>query len=93
MVVDHINHDTLDNRRINLRICTKSQNQWNRRVGANSSTGVKGVSHVKSRGKYRAEIRVFGKRIHLGWFDQIDDAAYAYRQAARIHFGEFCCVE
>ena len=61
---DHINHNTLDNRLINLRAVTREVNQWNRLINVNSSSGVTGV--VKHKGRWRAEIGVNGKRFRLG---------------------------
>ncbi|WP_404991195.1 HNH endonuclease [Cupriavidus pauculus] len=92
LLVDHRNHATLDNRRENLRVCSRSQNQQNRRVNANSTTGVKGVRLDRTCGRYIAEIRVEGKRLHLGRFDDLAAAADAYRTAALKLHGEFACV-
>jgi hypothetical protein len=90
---DHINHDTLDNRRSNLRICTKSQNQSNRRRRKDNSTGVHGTTFDKESGKFRARIKVNGKSIHLGRFETKEQAFVAYREAAlRLH-GEFASPE
>lgn len=92
LLVDHKNHNTLDNRRSNLRACTRSQNQRNRRLNANSTTGVKGVRFDRSSGRYIAEIRTGGERLHLGRFVDLDTAAEAYRRAAEQFHGEFACV-
>ena len=80
-LVDHINHDGLDNRKENLRICTSSENGRNRRLGKNSRSGFKGVSKKKS-GKYEAAIR-------LGTFILPEDAAKEYDRVAKFVFGEF----
>jgi len=84
--VDHRNGNGLDNRRRNLRSATKSQNQQNIR-GRQNATGFKGVSI--RRNKFRAEIKADGKRILLGTFSTLQDAARAYNVAAIEHFGEF----
>lgn len=87
MMVDHINGDAFDNRRENLRVCTNAQNQWNRRLGRSNTTGFKGVS--VEHGGYRAQIRFHQKRLHLGTFGKLEDAARAYDEAAARLFGEF----
>ena len=89
MQVDHINHNTLDNRRTNLRLCTLRQNLLNRSYSKRSSgaSRYKGVS--LSGGRIRAYIVVNGKWITLGGFPDEIRAAVAYDAAAREHFGEF----
>ena len=85
--VDHINRDRLDNRRKNLRLATRSQNQANKGRQRNNSSGFKGVSW--SRGKYEARIRYNGKRINLGRFECSEAAANIYDAASRLLYGEF----
>jgi hypothetical protein len=89
MLVDHMNRDTLDNRRGNLRLATNAQNQANRRLSKNNTSGVKGVSWYEGVGKWVAHITVDRRRIHLGHHDTIEAAARA-REAAEIRYqGEF----
>lgn len=84
---DHINHDTLDNRRRNLRIATPEESQHNKRRYVNNTSGYKGVA--LDRGRWRAYINVQGKRESLGGFGSVEEAAAAYNEAAlRLH-GEF----
>lgn len=93
MQVDHKNHETLDNRRENLRLCTTSENQRNqRRVSENRSSLFKGVHFYKARQKWTASIMVNGSTIHLGYYTDEIAAAKAYDAAAREHFGEFAYV-
>ena len=91
--VDHINGNSLDNRRKNLRICTKSENQWNRKINNNSTTRVKGVHQIKKTGKFQARAQVHGKRINLGFFDSKKDAGRAYRVFAVKNFKEFARIK
>jgi len=87
--VDHINHDTLDCRRSNLRLATLSENHGNRNMAKNNTSGFKGVSLNKKTGRWRAQIRVKQKIRHLGFFADPADAHRAYVEAARAYFGEF----
>lgn len=87
--VDHINHNTLDNRRINLRIATPSQNSFNRKTHATNKSGFKGVHWDKEARKWRASIRLYGKLINLGRFSTPELAHAAYCEAAIRLFGEY----
>jgi hypothetical protein len=87
--IDHINGDKLDNRKSNLRVLTCSQNAMNRGPQTNNSSGYKGVVYDRSRNKWKAEIGVNKKRIHLGRFDSAEEAALAYNQASFKYHGEF----
>lgn len=89
-LVDHINHDGLDNRRSNLRPATTKQNVRNSRSRPGSSQ-YKGVDLFRGV-KWRATIRVDGKKKHLGLFVDEKDAARAYNKAALELFGEFACL-
>lgn len=86
--VDHINGNGLDNRRVNLRPATASQNQANQRMRRDNRSGFRGVQHAP-RGRWRALIVVRGKRISLGYYDAGEDAARAYDAAAQDAFGEY----
>lgn len=83
--VDHINHNTLDNRRSNLRIVSNSTNLRNGNLRKNNKSGHPGVSYDKSRNKWYARIKVMYKEIHLGRFPTIDDAVNA-RKLAEIKY-------
>lgn len=90
MVVDHINHNTRDNRRANLRPANQRQNAYNRRKVKNTKNKYKGV--YKVRDKWRVIIKIDGKRTNLGYFDSEIEAARAYDRAARRHHKEFAVV-
>lgn len=84
---DHINGDGLDNRRSNLRIANRSQNQMNRGMQKNNTSGFKGVT--SSGNRWCAYIRCGGVSRNLGMFDSPEEAARAYdRRALELH-GEF----
>lgn len=88
VLIDHKNRNGLDNRRLNIRIATRSQNNANGRKKAHSSR-FRGVYWNKSRGKWRAEVRADGKKKHLGYFPDEKQAALARDRAARELFGPF----
>ena len=87
--VDHINRDGADNRRSNLRLCSCQQNAFNQGVRKNNTSGYKGVTFKQKNNKWFAAISPNGKRISLGSFDDKENAASAYNQAAIKYFGEF----
>lgn len=88
--VDHINGNTLDNRRENLRIVSALQNSWNRGKRKGKSQ-FKGVSPQRwgSEIRYGATIRANGKRVFLGWSAYEEGAARRYDEAALEYFGEY----
>jgi len=88
--VDHANHNTLDNRKCNLRICTHAENMRNRkkRRGRTLPKGVK-----KQQNGYSARICANKKEVHLGCFKTIEEAKAAYDNAARRLYGEYFYFE
>jgi hypothetical protein len=91
--VDHIlqgKDQRINNQRENLRLATRSENQWNTGLKTNSETGFKGVSFNK--GKFDARLRIHGKRLYLGRFENAIDAALMYDATARALFKEFSNV-
>jgi hypothetical protein len=75
-VVDHLNHNTLDNRKHNLRIVSIDENNRNRRgANRNTSTGVRNVSYSKTDNKYIVQLQVNGKNTVFGRFDSLEEAA------------------
>ena len=87
--MDHKDHDTLNNRRENLRIATHAQNLWNTKILANNTSGFKGVSFFKPRGTWRSRIMLNGKQNLIGYFDSPEEAGAAYVEAAKRLHGEF----
>ena len=91
-LVDHINHNTLDNRRCNIRICTASQSNFNLRPKkrtAEIASRYKGVCWHTIGKKWSSYIGKHGKVKYLGLFMEEKDAAKAYNEAAKELFGEF----
>lgn len=92
LVVDHKNHNRLDNRYDNLRICTARENSMNSGKRDNTSSGVTGVSYYAHRNTWEAYISFNGKRKRLGYFKTIEEAIEARRQAEIKYFGEFAPI-
>lgn len=86
--VDHINGDSLDNRLCNLRICTNSENLFNRGKQVNNTSGYKGVFR-KRKSSWKAQIRVLGCDYYLRTCKDKAEAAHIYDQFARVLHGEF----
>jgi hypothetical protein len=89
--IDHIDGDPSNNRIDNLRLATQSQNNRNKKMSSNNTSGAKGVSRIGSR--FQAQITVAGKRRYLGTFGTLNEAADAYKTAAEKYFGEFARPE
>lgn len=89
--VDHKNGEGLDNRRSNLRYCSLSQNQGNRRLQKNNTSGYRGVSFKKDcpLRPWRVEFQFQNNVIHVGQFATKEEAACAYNAKAKELFGDF----
>lgn len=85
---DHINGDKLDNQRGNLRIVTKSQNQWNRKKQAGSSK-YKGVYWNKNTKRWHVQLQMNGKKVWLGYYPTEHEAAAAYAAGVAKFFGSY----
>jgi hypothetical protein len=82
-VIDHINRFRSDNRWCNLRLSTQTLNAQNARLRRDNQSGAKGVSWHEGNRKWRARIQADKKQLFLGWFSTFEDAAAAYKTAAR----------
>ena len=93
MDVDHANHDKLDNQKVNLRVCSRSENNQNQQTRTYSKSSVyKGVIFNKHANKWMARIMLNYKHKFLGYFANEIDAAIAYNVAAIEMFGEFALL-
>jgi hypothetical protein len=88
-LIDHINTDRSDNRIVNLREATKSQNAVNSRRPSNNTSGFKGVVYSKQHQKWIAQTAVGGKHIHLGLFDDAENAHVRYCDEMLTRHGQF----
>lgn len=88
-IIDHINRDKKDNRKMNLRIATYQQNNMNRGANQNSKTGVKGVRKTKNGKRYIASIVKNYQNIYIGTYDTLEEARQARIKKEIELFGEF----
>lgn len=89
MVVDHINHNPLDNRKCNLRICTQQENMMNQSINSKNTSGITGVVWNKQKNRWMAQIMCNKKNINLGLFNTKEEAIEARKQAELEYFGEY----
>ena len=89
MMIDHIDHNPLNNCRSNLRICTQQQNCMNRGKTERNKSGVIGVYWFKSSEKWRARINLNNKDIYLGLFDSLEEASKARKEAEIKYYGDY----
>lgn len=91
--IDHINRNTLDNRKENLRACTPSQNLFNRGKNSNNKSGFKGVSWNKEKKKWIVRItKPGGRQAHVGYFNSKIEGAKAFNEAALKYHKEYACL-
>ena len=87
--VDHADGDSDNNAFFNLRACTMMQNAQNSKVRTTSKTGIKNVHMHKATGKYRVNISVFGTKVDVGYFDDIELAELVAVEFRNKHHKEF----
>lgn len=89
IVVDHIDGNPRNNKKSNLRICSQGENLLNKSFMSNNTSGFIGVSYRKDRNRYDPEIRLQGKRCHLGYTKTLEEAVYKRHFAKTLLFKEF----
>ena len=92
LFVDHINGNTLDNRKCNLRVCTHAENMKNQKRNSLNTSGYKGVSFNRQYQKWKASITTDGVRYFLGYFPNPETAYAEYCKAAEKYHGKFSRV-
>lgn len=89
MDTDHINRNKLDNRRMNLRICSRAQNMINAGLRVDNTSGHKGISWSADRNRWIVHVYVNGKSKSLGRFTELDDAIDVHKKEYNKPHGEF----
>ncbi len=87
--VDHIDNNKLNNCDFNLRYATNQENQFNSSISKRNTSGFKGVGWYERSKQWRADIMYNGKKLHLGYFDNLEDAKKARQTKAKEFFGEY----
>ena len=86
MQIDHINHDTLDNRKQNLRICTAKVNNQNKVINNSKSSGHRNIYWKPKLNKWEVGLQINYKKIYIGVFSKLEDAIQAAKQARQKYF-------
>lgn len=86
---DHHNRNKLDNRKSNLVLCTRQENNRNKNLLSSNKSGVSGVYWYKKNKKWKAQVTINNKVIYLGTFDNKNDAIYARLKAEQKYYGDF----
>lgn len=89
--IDHINQVRIDNSWHNLRLATSRQQKLNQGLGSHSTSGFRGVTFHKQRGKFQSQIRFNGTSLFLGLFLTAEEASQTYEAMASILHGSFYC--
>lgn len=93
LIVDHINGNTLDNRKSNLRICPKEKNAINCKLYKNNKSGYKGINYVKRLDSWQVGISKKGKTVYLGTYKKLEDAIKVRKEAEEKYYGEYARKE
>lgn len=89
IIIDHINHNGLDNRKCNLRICTNQENICNCEIPKNNKSGCKGVYWAKDKQKWTVQITINNKTKYIGRYNTLEEAINARREASKQYYGKF----
>jgi len=89
LCVDHIDNDKTNNNFSNLRFATHQENSRNRSISSRNKSGVKGVCFDKPSQKWRAQIGINNKLVHIGLFETLEEAQIARQARANLEFGEY----
>lgn len=93
-IVDHINHNKRDNTKKNLRICTYKENNWNRNLRSNNTSGTTGIFWSKQAKKWRVALVCNKEYHHIGYFKTKTEAKKARKEAEEKYFGDYrCCTK
>jgi hypothetical protein len=87
--IDHIDRNTFNNQRGNLREATRRQNSINSGIRSNNTSGYKGVCFHQKRNKWRANTMMNNKQYFIGYYDTAKEAAKAYNETVERLYGEF----
>lgn len=87
--VDHIDHNHNDNRKQNLRVGTHQENMMNKKLYKSNTSGVPGINWSKSHNKWHVRIQFKGKRIDLGYYDDLDMAKRVREDAEKLYFQDY----
>ncbi len=90
--IDHIDNNRLNNTISNLRWVSYQENSFNSSLSSKNTSGIKGVSFCKDKNKWRARIEINGKEIHLGLYNNLEDAKNARQKKAAELFGIYLNV-
>jgi len=90
IIIDHINHNTLNNRKINLRIIENNKNLKHRKSrNSNNTTGYRNVSWIKNEKIYRVQLQINGKNTKLGDFTDVDEAGKFAEKMREKYYGKY----
>lgn len=89
MQVDHVDDNGLNCTRSNMRVCTNAENNRNKKLRPDNTSGYKGVTWDKRNKRWNASITVNGKHLYISQFTNPIDAAHAYDEAAKKYHGKF----
>jgi hypothetical protein len=93
LFTDHADENKLNNRKGNLRICTRSENQYNKLLRVDNKSGRKGINWIKKTSMWVVRVQANKKRQIFGYFKDLEEAKIAHSKAVRLLHGEFAKVD